>query len=111
MAEARYAYGVDATQSRLASVQHWGEVETGKRAAQSRINQENDDPLIVAIKAGKHRFTAFREESGSSWIVYAHYVKEGEKRDKTGDRAIKRTIKIRTIYFEHVKSGKYYERD
>ena len=94
----------------LASVEHWGDVEIGKRAAQSRVNQENDDPLIVAIKAGKHRFTAFREESGPAWIVYAHYLKEGMKRDKTGDRAVERTIKARTIYFQNVKSGKYYER-
>ena len=94
----------------LASVEHWGGIEIGKRPAQSRVNQENEDPLIVAVKAGKHRFTSFREESGPTWIVCDYYVKEGEKRDKAGDRAVKRTIDIRKTYFESVRAGKYYER-
>ncbi len=46
----------------IASIEHWGNVPEGGRAAQSRVNQEHEDPLIVAIKAGKQRFTAFREE-------------------------------------------------
>ena len=94
----------------LASAEHWGGVAPGKRPAQSRINTENKDPLIVAIKAGKQRFTAFREESGPTWIVYAHYLKEGEKRDKTGDRAVAATVKARERYFEQVDEGTYYER-
>jgi hypothetical protein len=94
----------------LASVEHWGQVKPGDRPAQSRINEERKNPLIVAIKAGKHRFTAFREESGPTWIVFAHYLKEGEKRDKTGDRAVERTVKARDSYFERVKKGTYYER-
>ena len=36
----------------LASIQHWGNIEPGKRAAKSRVNQEHEDPLIVAIKSG-----------------------------------------------------------
>jgi hypothetical protein len=94
----------------LASVVHWGGVEAGKRPAQSRVNQENENPLIIAIKAGKHRFTAFREESGPTWVLCDHYLKEGEKRDKTGDRAVKRTVEKRAAYFEAVRKGEYYER-
>jgi hypothetical protein len=60
----------------MASIEHWGSVPEGGRAAQSRVNQEHEDPLIVAIKAGKQRFTAFREESGPTWIVCDHYLKE-----------------------------------
>lgn len=56
------------------------------------------------------RFTAFREESGPTWIVYAHYVKEGQKRDKTGGRAVEMTKKARERYFIRVKDGSYYER-
>lgn len=48
---------------------------------------------LVAIKAGKHRFTAFREE-----------------RDKTGDRVVENTKKARDRYFERVEDGTYYER-
>ncbi len=94
----------------IASIEHWGNVPEGGRAARSRVNQEHEDPLIVAIKAGKQRFTAFREESGPTWIVCDNYLKEGRKRDKTGDRAVARTIEKRTSYFDAVKKGKYYER-
>ena len=74
------------------------------------MNQEHEDPLIVAIKAGKHRFTAFREVSGSTWVLDKYYLKEGEQRDKTGDRAVKQTIKSREIYICMVEEGRYYER-
>jgi hypothetical protein len=94
----------------LSSIRHWGNVEPGKRAAQSRVNQENADPLIVAVKAGKHRFTAFREHSGPTWIVCHHYLKEGERRDKSGDRAVKQTMKTRHEYMKRVNAGTYYER-
>jgi hypothetical protein len=95
----------------FASVEHWGGALPGSRPAQSRVNTENKDPLIVAIKAGKQRFTSFREESGATWIVYAHYLKEGEKRDKTGDRVVAATVKAREQYFKRVDDGTYYERD
>ncbi len=95
----------------LASVIHWGGVPPGIRPLQTRINDEHDDPLIVAIKAGKHRFTAFREEHGSTWIVSHHYLKEGQRRDKIGDRAIKRAIAARTDYCRKTSEGTYYERN
>ncbi|MBV8370267.1 MAG: hypothetical protein JO036_15280 [Candidatus Eremiobacteraeota bacterium] len=95
----------------LASVRHWGNVEPGSRPAQSRVNQEHADPLVVAIKAGKHRFTAFREESGPTWIVCKHYLKESQQRDKAGDRVVKQTIKSREFYLSTVKDGTYYERN
>ncbi|MHB1550262.1 MAG: hypothetical protein ACYCX6_03555 [Vulcanimicrobiaceae bacterium] len=94
----------------LASVVHWGDVPPGAKALQTRINTEHESPLIVAIKAGKQRFTAFREEHGSTWIVSRRYVKEGERRDKTGDRTIRRAIADRTDYLERVREGTYYER-
>lgn len=94
----------------LASVEHWGDVVPGARPAQSRVNGEHKDSLIVAVKAGKHRFTAFREQSGPTWIVYAHYLKEGQKRDKTGDRAVEATLRAQKRYFEQVTEGTYYER-
>ena len=107
------AYEVLPTLSRddfLASIRHWGDVERGKRPAQSRVNQENEDPLIVAVKAGKHRFTAFREDSGPTWIICRHYLKQSGQRDKPGDRAVKQTIKNRVVYIKLVKDGIYYER-
>jgi len=95
----------------LASVCHWGNIAPGSRAAKSRVNQEHENPLVVAIKAGKHRFTAFREESGATWIVCHHYLKEGEQRDKSGDRIVKRTIKDRDAYLDLLKADEYYERN
>jgi hypothetical protein len=43
----------------LATVKYWGDLERGKHIAKSRVNEEHDDPKILAIKAGKHRFTVF----------------------------------------------------
>jgi len=77
----------DAQDDFIASLVHWGTIRPGQRPAQSRINEEHSNPLIIAVKAGKHRFTAFKEESGPTWIVCEHYLKEGQRRDKTGDRA------------------------
>jgi hypothetical protein len=74
------------------------------------MNIECTNPVIVAIKAGKQRFTAFREDAGATWIVYAHYLKEGARRDKTGDRAIEITKRARQQYLRRVKDGTYYER-
>jgi hypothetical protein len=94
----------------LASVKHWGKTKFGMTPAKSRINVESTDPVIVAIKVGKHRFTAFREESGSTWVVYTHYLKEGSRRDKTGDRAVESTKRARQDYMRQVEDGTYYER-
>jgi hypothetical protein len=94
----------------LASVKHWGKTPLGMTPASSRINVESTNPLIVAIKVGKQRFTAFREDSGPTWIVYTHYLKQGITRDKTGDRAVERTKRARQHYIKQVKDGTYYER-
>ena len=93
-----------------ASVIHWGDIPPGQRPIRSRVNDERRDPLVVAIKAGKHRFTSFREESGPTWIVFGYYAKEAEQRDKTGDRVVSRTVDARKSYFKRVKDGTYYER-
>jgi hypothetical protein len=92
------------------SLDHWGNVEPGQRPAQSRVNAEHEKPLVLAMKAGKHRFTAFREPRGHTWIVFGHYLKEGEKRDKTGDRVVARTLLARHNYFKRVNNGTYYDR-
>ncbi len=94
----------------VASIEHWGNTPAGLRPVETRINTEDTSPVIVAVKAGKHRFTAFREEIGPTWIVYAHYLKEGRTRDKTGDRAVEATKRARDRYFKRVKDGTYYER-
>ena len=94
----------------VTSIAHWGNTPVGITPTTSRINIESTKPAIVAIKAGKQRFTAFREAAGPRWIVHAHYVKEGERRDKTGDRAIESTKGARQRYLQRVKDGTYYER-
>jgi hypothetical protein len=43
----------------LASFIHWGDVAEGDRPLRSRVNVENGRPLILAVKAGQHRFLAF----------------------------------------------------
>src|SRR5579875_2788217 len=82
----------------IASVRHWGTIPPGQRPARSRVNEEHSNPVVVALKAGKHRFTAFREDSGPTWIVCRHYLKEGQQRDKIGDRAVARTLICRDDY-------------
>gem|GEM_PF-4953582 len=42
--------------------------------------------------------------------MHKHYLKEGEQRGKTGDRAVKQTIQSRETYMSMVKDGSYYER-
>ncbi len=37
----------------IATFRHWADLPHGKRASESRINDENDDPKILAAKAGK----------------------------------------------------------
>ncbi|HEX3462570.1 MAG TPA: hypothetical protein VHS78_00770 [Candidatus Elarobacter sp.] len=74
------------------------------------MNTEHADPLIVAVKATKLRFTAFREDRGATWVVFRSYVKEGEKRDKTGDRVVLRTLNARKLYYKRVGDGTYYDR-
>jgi hypothetical protein len=94
----------------VTSVVHWGNTPVGITPTRSRINIESTNPAIVVIKAGKQRFTAFREDAGPRWIVHAHYVKEGERRDKTGNRAIESTKRARQRYLQRMKDGTYYER-
>jgi hypothetical protein len=94
----------------IASLTHWGMIAPGNRPLQTRVNDENDAPKIVGVKARKHRFTAFREDSGTTWIAAFHYLKEGKKRDKTGDRAVAAAVKARRDYIDRVREGTYYER-
>src|ERR1700730_5574095 len=70
----------------LAALTHWGTLAPGKLPQKSLVNTENKSPLILAVKAGKLRYPAFKAASGPNWIVLVPYLKEGEKRDKVGDR-------------------------
>jgi hypothetical protein len=93
----------------LASVAHWLERKPGERPLKSVVNEENKNPLILAVKVGKRRFPAFEGIPGSSWVLLESYPKEGQKRDKVGDRAIERAVKAKQDYYRRVKAGSYYQ--
>lgn len=95
----------------LAAAIHWCHLRSGERPLESRVAFERSRPVIVAIKAGKHRFAPFKEAQGPTWIVCGHYLKEGRNRDKTGDRIIDQAVRFRANYIEAVIKGIYYERD
>jgi hypothetical protein len=92
----------------LAAVGHWVKRKPGEHAHKSVVNREHEKPLILAIKVGKRRFPTFEGIPGSSWIVLESYEKEGNKRDKVGDRAIERAVKARDDYYQRVKRDTYY---
>jgi hypothetical protein len=95
--------------SALASFKHWGSVAPGDRPLQSRVNHENARPLILAAKAGQHRFLAFCAEN-DRWVVAAYYRKKTEQRGKAGDREVERTKRALASYEARVEEGVYYER-
>ena len=94
----------------IATLELWGDLPNGKRVSDTRINEENDDPKILAAKAGKHRFSMFHA-GDNIWIVCRYYVKQKTKLDKLGKAAINRTIDDKKDYERRVSSGTYYERD
>jgi hypothetical protein len=94
----------------IATFRHWADLPHGKRASESRINEENADPKILAAKAGKHRFTMFHS-GGEIWVVHRHYPKGKAKLDKIGKAVIKTTVRAIADYEQRVKDGDYYERD
>ncbi|MHB8195856.1 MAG: hypothetical protein ACYDFS_05170 [Vulcanimicrobiaceae bacterium] len=93
----------------IAVFEHWGELEIGKHASTTRINEEHADPKILALKAGKHRFAMFHAGE-NIWIVCHYYKKQKSKLDKLGKMAISRTIAAKRDYEERVGLGGYYER-
>ena len=93
----------------IATLEHWGDLEIGKRVSKTRINEEHDDPKILAAKAGKHRFAMFHA-GDNVWIVCRYYEKQKQKLDKTGKSAIKLTIEDQKEYEKRVSVGEYYER-
>jgi hypothetical protein len=93
----------------MASIEYWGDLEQGKRTSETRVNRENDDPPIYAIKAGAHRFSAFHA-GDDTWIICDYYKKQKRKLDKIGKASIKRTVRAKTDYEHRVKEGMYYER-
>lgn len=93
----------------VATFEHWGDLEIGKRVSETRINEEHDDPKILAAKAGKCRFAMFHA-GDNVWIVCRYYEKQKAKLDKAGKTAIKLTIEDKKEYDELVNAGEYYER-
>jgi hypothetical protein len=93
----------------IATFRHWADLPHGKRASQSRLNEENAAPKILAAKAGKHRFTMFHA-GGDIWIVHRHYLKSKEKLDKVGKAVVRTTVLAIDDYQRRVKGGSYYER-
>lgn len=100
----------DAKAAIIATFRHWADLPYGKRAADSRINEEHADPKILAAKAGKHRFTMFHAGS-EIWIVHRHYPKGKKKLDKIGKATVKTTVLAIHDYQRRVKDGTYYERE
>jgi hypothetical protein len=94
----------------IAAVRHWADLPYGKRALESRINEENANPKILAVKAGKHRFTMFHG-SANVWVIHRYYPKGKTRLDKVGKTVMKSTKLAIADYEQRVKDGKYYERD
>ena len=94
----------------IATLRHWADLPHGKRASESRINEEHTDPKILAVKAGKHRFTMFHV-GGDIWVVHRHYLKGKRKLDNVGKAVIKTTVLAIADYEQRVKDGTYYERE
>jgi hypothetical protein len=94
----------------IAVFEHWGGLELGKRVSETRINEEHDDPKILAAKAGKHRFSMFHA-GNNVWIVCRYYAKQKQKLDKVGKAAIRLTIDDKKDYEKRLGAGEYYERN
>lgn len=94
----------------VATFEHWGELEPGKRVSETRINEENSDPKILAAKAGKHRLSMFHA-GNNVWVVCRYYEKQKQKLDRAGRTAIKLTIDDLREYEKHVRTGEYYDRN
>jgi hypothetical protein len=93
----------------LAALRHWGELSPGERPLKSRVEEEHADPLILAAKAGPHRFPAFHA-ANEVWIIAGYYKKKGQKLGKRGKGPINRAIRARTDSLNRIDEGTYYER-
>lgn len=93
----------------IATFEHWGELELGKRVSETRISEEHAAPKILAAKAGKHRVSMFHA-GDNLWIVCRYYEKQKQKLDRSGSTAIRLTIEDRRDYRGRVSAGVYYER-
>lgn len=104
--------GLDAAERAgvLAAFEHWGNVAPGSHPLESRVNEENERPPILAAKAGSHRFPAFHA-GNDVWIVTGYYKKEGRRLDKSGKREIQRALRALRDYEKRVSEGVYYERN
>ena len=93
----------------IATLEHWSELNLGKHVSETRINEQHGKPIILAAKAGKHRFSMFHA-GNNLWIVCRYYEKQKQKLDRKGKTAIKLTIEDRKDYIERVSAGEYYGR-
>jgi hypothetical protein len=93
----------------VATFRHWSDLPHGRRISETRVNEEHDNPKILAAKAGKHRFTVFHA-GDDAWIVHGYYAKRKAKLDKAGRTAVELAVKAKDDYKERVKRGVYYER-
>ena len=95
----------------VARLEMWGDLLLGTLPSRTQVNVENNDPLILAVKAGNCRFPAFHADGTNTWIITAPYVKKSRTRDRRGDAAIARTIKELKDYETRTKQKRYYQRD
>ncbi len=96
----------------LSRLEVWGDLQLGDRLPPSQLNVESEDPLILAIKVGRLRYPVFHAGGTNAWIVCGPpYEKQGQKRNKRGDRAIERTRRQYQDYHRAVKGTQYYDRD
>ena len=98
------------TQARfLATVELLSETRPGNQVSTTLLNVEHRKPLILAIKAFKSRFPCFRAP-GQILIITGHYIKQGEKLDRRGLRAIREALVAREDYLRRTNNDSYYRR-
>ena len=98
------------TQARfLATIELLSETRPGDQVSATLLNVEHKKPLILAIKAIKSRFPCFRA-AGQTLIITGHYLKQGEKLDKRGARAIREAVVARKDYLRRTSNDSYYRR-
>jgi hypothetical protein len=99
----------DAQAAMIALLRHWADLPHGARVSETRIAEEHDEPKIVAVKVGTHRFTVFHG-GRSRWVVHRYYSKRKRKLDKLGRSIVKTTIAAMRDYEERLRRGTYHER-
>ena len=86
-------------------------LERGKHIAKSRVNEEHEDPKILAIKAGKHRFTVFFTPALTSGSYATITRNKKQKLDKIGKGVSPTNDRAMDDYVRRTQRGEYYERN